>query len=37
MKKNEEMKKNVKKCRKMKKFGFKRKILYDFQGLPLLL
>ena len=31
------MKKHYEKSRKMKKFGFTRKILDDFQGLPLLL
>ena len=31
------MKKHDEKCRNMKKFGFTRKILDDFQGLLLLL
>ena len=36
-KKNEKMKKNNEKRKKNEKNGFRRKILYDFQGLPLLL
>ena len=36
-KKNEKMLKNDEKERKMKKLGLTRKILDDFQGLPLLL
>ena len=36
-KKNEKIEKMMKKERKMKKNGFTRKIIDDFQGLPLLL
>ena len=37
MKKNEKMEKNDEKRKKNEKHGFTRKILYDFQDLPLLL
>ena len=35
--KKRKMEKNDEKIKKMKKFGFRRKILDDFQGLPFLL